>query len=102
MKKRKSFVILFIWFAIINLLNCDTQSKSEADKQSDEGPKCCDNSTSERLIVEFSSSTVEHEYIIHFKNYYKEDTRRKYIISALDNNSEVIDVMLSKQNVNSF
>lgn len=83
MTRRKSFIIFFILIAI-NLLNCDKslQNKDEYESKEEENST---NSTNQRIVVEFTTSIVQHEYIIHFKNYYKKDTRRNYITSALDN-----------------
>lgn len=96
--KRKSFVIFFI-FVIINLFNCDTSKINEINGNEHES-SCCDNSTSQRVKIEFTSSIVEHEYIVHFKSYYKEETRKNFIKSALDNNSEVKSHAPKKQNKN--
>lgn len=83
MTRRKSFIIFLILIAI-NLLNCDKslQNKDQDDRKEENNNT---NSTNQRIVVEFTTSIVQHEYIIHFKNYYKKDTRRNYITSALDN-----------------
>lgn len=77
---KKPLIIFFI-FVIINLFNCDTQNGAEE-------PKCCQNTTNQQIVVEFTSTVVEHEFIVHFTNYYKQETRNKYIKSVLEN-SEV-------------
>ena len=82
MKKKLNFVI---FFAILNLFNfneCDPTTSRDDDI------KCCNNTTNQQILVKFTSNVVEHEYIVQFKNYYKQDSRIKYIKSALDN-SEV-------------
>lgn len=84
---KKKFVIFFI-LIVINLFNCDTSSSGNEIHNNivDEiESKCCVNSTNQRIIVEFTSNIVQHEYIIQFKNYYREDSRRNFINSALDN-----------------
>ena len=84
MTRRKSFIIFFIFIAI-NLLSCDKFLENQDYSEDDE--QLTNNSTkpNQRIVVEFTSSIVQHEYIVHFRNYYKKDTRRKYITSALDN-----------------
>lgn len=77
---RRTFIIFFI-FVIINLFNCDTKNGAEESK-------CCQNTTNKEIVVEFTSTVVEHEFIVHFKNYENSITRSKYIKSVLDN-SEV-------------
>lgn len=75
------FQIILITFAVIlNSLNCVT-TNSES--------KCCANATDQRIVVEFTSNVVEHEFIVQFKNYYQQDTRAKFLRAALEN-SEVI------------
>lgn len=77
---RRAFIIFFI-IVIINLFNCDTHNGAEESK-------CCQNATNQQIVVEFSSTVVEHEYIVHFIHYYMQETRSNYIKSVLDN-SEV-------------
>lgn len=81
---KRAFITFFI-FVIINLFNCDTQNGAKEETE------CCQNATNQQIVVEFSSTVVEHEYIVHFINYYKQETRSKYIKSLLDNYSEVSD-----------
>lgn len=84
MKKKLSFVI-FLASLLISLNFCDTQNGETTTSRDEE---CCKNATNQQIVVQFTSNVVEHEYIVQFKNYYKQDSRIKYIKSALDN-SEV-------------
>lgn len=77
---KRTFIIFFL-LSIIKLLNCDTHNDANE-------AKCCNNATNQQIVVEFTSAVVEHEYIVHFKNYYKQETRSNYIKKALEN-SEV-------------
>lgn len=79
----KKFVKIFFFFIFVinNLYNCDTQ---ESEGSTDE-KKCCNNVTNQQIVVEFTSTVVEHEYIIHFKEYLKKEERNKHIRTALDN-----------------
>lgn len=85
MTRRKSFIIFFIFIAI-NLLNCDKSLQNKEDDSEEEISSSNSTKPDQRVVVvEFTSSIVQHEYIIHFRNYYKKDTRRNYITSALNN-----------------
>lgn len=79
MMRSLKFPILIL-VVIFNSFNCDIDDKYS---------KCCANTTNQRVVVEFSSSTVQHEYIVHFKNYYQKSSRVKFLKAALDN-TEVI------------
>lgn len=83
MKKKLNFVIFFA--VLLNLFNFN---KCDPSTSRDDEIKCCKNTTNQQILVKFTSNVVEHEYIVQFKNYYKKDSRIKYIKSALDN-SEV-------------
>ena len=73
-------IILIYLVVILNCFNCDISSD----------PKCCANTTDQQIVVEFSSTVVQHEYIVQFKDYYHTDARKKFLKAALDNsNSEV-------------
>ncbi|CAH0547704.1 unnamed protein product [Brassicogethes aeneus] len=48
-----------------------------------ESPLCC-NLTVERIEVEYSSKTIENEYIVMFNGYYKNQARVNYINTALN------------------
>lgn len=71
--------ILILFAVVFNsyFLNCDTTNESDL--------QCCTNTTDQNVVIEFSSSTVRHEYIVQFKNYYQQDTRAKFLKAALDN-----------------
>lgn len=69
---------ILILVVIFNSIKCDT-SNSESDI------KCCTNSTDKRVVVDFSSVIVHHEYIVQFKNYYQTVARAKFIRAAFDN-----------------
>jgi hypothetical protein len=77
------FQVLIYLVVILNSFNCDTTNTESGE------PKCCDNTTNQRVFVEFSSNVVQHEYIVQFKNYYQTEARAKYIKAALES-SEVI------------
>lgn len=66
---------ILILVVIFNSFNCDIN---------DNNTKCCANTTNQRVVVEFSSSTVQHEYIVQFKNYYQTEARKKFLKAALD------------------
>lgn len=70
-------IFFFFIFVINNLFNCDTHESA--------GEKCCSNATNQQVVVEFTSTVVEHEYIIHFKEYLRTEERQKHIKAALDN-----------------
>lgn len=72
------FTILIL-VVICNLVRCDNDS---SDSNS---PKCCANTTDQRVVVEFSSNVVQHEYIVQFKDYYQALARAKFLKSAIDN-----------------
>lgn len=74
--KRFKFLILIL-VAIFNSLNCEV-SRKEVDS------KCCVNTTNQRVVVEFSSNVVQHEYIVQFKNYYQTEAREKFLRAALE------------------
>lgn len=75
---QKTRFLILILVAIFNSVNCNTLS-NEVD------PKCCVNTTDQRVIVEFSSNVVQHEYIVQFKNYYQAEARTKFLKAALEN-----------------
>lgn len=77
--KTLKFSILILVALNFNSSNCNTPHNNEAD------PKCCANTTNQRVIVEFSSNVVQHEYIVQFKNYYQKESRAKFLQAALDN-----------------
>lgn len=77
MRTLKFSVLILV--VIFNSFNCNTPNNNEAD------PKCCANTTNQRVIVEFSSNVVQHEYIVQFKNYYQKESRAKFLQAALDN-----------------
>lgn len=81
---RKSFIIFFI-FVAISLLNGDDKFLENESAGADD--ELINNSTkpNQRVYVEFTTSIVQNEYIVHFKNYYKKETRRNFINSALNN-----------------
>jgi hypothetical protein len=75
----KKFVLLA--FLLINFLyHCNTHESG-----GEEEPKCCNNVTNQQIVVEFTSTVVEHEYIIHFKEYLSSDERKQHINAALSN-----------------
>lgn len=82
---KSSTIRIIILVVIINSFNCDTDNGSGA-------AKCCANTTDQRVVVEFSSNVVQHEYIVQFKNYYQTESRAKFLRAALDN-SEVMKVL---------
>ena len=84
MKTLKFPILILI---IFNALNCDIASSEIASK-------CCANTTNQRVVVDFSSNVVQHEYIVQFKNYYQTESRAKFLRAALDN-TEVITRVLS-------
>lgn len=73
------FKVVFVLVVILNSFNCDTTNGES---------KCCANTTDQRIVVEFTSNVVQHEYIVQFKNYYQTEARAKFLKAALDN-SEV-------------
>jgi hypothetical protein len=80
MFKLKLFPILFlVLISLLNGYNCDKET-NEID------PKCCANVTNQRIVVEFSSNVVSHEFIVQFTNYYQKEARRKFLTAAFDNN----------------
>lgn len=98
----KNFVKIFFFFIflIFNLYNCDTH---ESEGGSEE--KCCNNATNQQIVVEFTSTVVEHEYIIHFKEYLTTDERKQHIKAALDNqviNNSLSHVMLTTNELINF
>ena len=84
MKTFQFQIILIYLFVILNSINCD--------KSSD--PKCCANATDRRVVVEFASTVVQHEYIVQFKDYYHTEARKKFLKAALDN-SEVWLILIN-------
>jgi hypothetical protein len=84
MTRRKSFIFFFILIAI-NLLNCDKSLQNKEDESKEEYSTNSTKPDQRVVVVEFTTSIVQHEYIIHFRNYYKKDTRRNFITSALNN-----------------
>lgn len=75
--KSLRFLILIL-VAIFNSYNCETTDK-EVDS------KCCVNTTDQRVVVEFSTNVVQHEFIVQFTNYYQTEARAKFLRAALDN-----------------
>jgi hypothetical protein len=79
----KYFIIVIICLLnFSSIFHCDTRNNEIDDS---EEVKCCSNLTNQRVFVEFTTNIVQHEFIIQFKHYYKTETRKKYIFSALDN-----------------
>lgn len=76
MKSLKIRILILV--VILNSIKCDTTNN-------DSDPKCCANATDQRVVVEFSSNVVHHEYIVQFKNYYQTEARAKFLRAALDN-----------------
>lgn len=75
--KSSKFPILIL-VVIFNSFNCN-----KANINNDE--KCCTNTTSQNVVVEFSSNVVQYEYIVQFKNYYQTESRAKFLKIALEN-----------------
>lgn len=101
MKRKLSFLIFFI--VILNLFNFNYCDKKSSENAENIETKCCRNITNQQIQVEFTSNVVEHEYIVHFKNYYKKDSRSKFIRSALDNSEVNVNLLISQKSlINSF
>ena len=79
--KNIRFLILIL-VAIFNTFNCNT-TNNEVESN------CCANATDQRVVVEFSSNVVQHEYIVQFKNYYQAEARAKFLRAALDNSNVI-------------
>lgn len=47
--------------------------------------RCNETSQKENVKVEYESKVVDHEYIVSFNGYYKEQTRKRYLTAALHN-----------------
>lgn len=62
-------------------------------------PTACNASApADTLKIEFSSSVVEHEYIVSFSGYYKKETRKRYLQAALQGSGVNSWRILSRDN----
>lgn len=74
--KNLRFLILIL-VAILNSFDCNTSNKEDESN-------CCLNTTNQRVVVEFSSNVVQHEYIVQFKKYHQADKRAELLKEALE------------------
>jgi hypothetical protein len=79
---KKKFQILILVVIFNSFINCDITSETS-------NSSCCGNTTDKRVVVEFTSNVVQHEFIVQFKNYYTKDSRAKFLTAALES-SQVI------------
>lgn len=77
MTQSLKFPIIILVVILFKSFNCDKTS-------ADSGLKCCANTTDQRVVVEFSSNVVQHEYIVQFFNYYQTEARAKFLKAALE------------------
>lgn len=69
------------------LLNCTISRTNDVNKEYEKSTEneCCNNLTTHRVVVDFSTKIIENEFIITFDGYYKTAARENYIKSAINN-----------------
>lgn len=80
MKIKLNYLIVLLFAITFNY--CCTQNNEKAENNE---KQCCNDTSNQQIVVEFTSNVVKNEYIVQFKNYYTQDSRNKFIKSALDN-----------------
>ncbi|XP_066438330.1 membrane-bound transcription factor site-1 protease isoform X3 [Eleutherodactylus coqui] len=71
------------WLQLVVILLCLKKHQSAQPGNSSHDLKPCNGCSHLTLSVDFSSSVVEHEYIVVFKGYFTANARSKFISSAL-------------------
>lgn len=76
----KTARVLLLLTSVLQILPGLCQSDSDVKYVPVE---CNSTIPTSRVKMEFSSSVVDHEYIVSFKGYYKKETRKRYLSAAL-------------------